>query len=376
VESRLLKQLDWAAVITVVILQALGLVLIASASSPTPESALASPYFQRQLLWLPAGLAAMTVGLIVDYRMLRRYSNWLYAINIILLLVVLAAGKTGHGAPRWFMLGPIRFQPSELSKVMVIITLANLLAVREDSLAYWSDCFWPIVHVLIPTALILLEPDLGTSLVLLAILLGELYAAGASGSRLLTMVGTALGGAVATVLLHLRFGLPLPLKEYQLQRLIAFLDETADPTGAGYHLKQSIIAIGSGQVTGQGLFRGGQSQMHYLPEKHTDFIFSVLGEELGFIGVIVLLLLFLFLLTRMLHIVTTAQDRFGAIMATGVVSMLAFHIIINIGMTMRLAPITGLPLPFISYGGSAMVAYSLGVGLVLNVGMRRRKILF
>jgi rod shape determining protein RodA len=223
---------------------------------------------------------------------------------------------------------------------------------------------------------VLKQPDLGTSLAFVAITLGILVAAGAPGRILAPIVVAGLGSVIGAVVAHFRWGLPLPLEDYQLKRLIVFTNPGIDPLGSGYQLRQSIIAIGSGRLVGKGLFAGTQNQLRFLPFQHTDFIFSVIGEELGFIGGIAVLTLYLFVLWRGLRIAAMARDYFGALLSVGVVSMLAFHILINVGMTLGMMPVTGIPLPFMSYGGNSMITNMAAVGLLLNVYMRRHKIVF
>ena len=225
--------------------------------------------------------------------------------------------------------------------------------------------------------LILKQPDLGTSLVFLAITFAQLFVAGANRKLLFSLFGGGFFLAVLWITLHLNFPqVWIPLKEYQLNRLIIFLDPWKDMQGAGYHVIQSQIAIGSGGFWGKGLFHGSQNQLNFLPEQHTDFIFSVLGEELGFIGALVLLVLFLALFWQLIRIGQQAKDLFGILLVTGVVAKLAFHMFINIGMTCGIMPVTGIPLPFVSYGGSAMWSNLISIGIALNVYLRRKKLTF
>lgn len=297
----------------------------------------------------------------------------LYPLALLLLLLVRFFGREALGAQRWISVGPVDFQPSELAKVLLIVSLAGFLrrgGDRPPSLLLAGVVVAP------PFLLVLSQPDLGTASVFLVLTAGMLFAGGVSGRWLAGLAALGVGGAAGAVYGHLRWGLPLPLKEYQLQRLMVFLDPEKDPLGAGWHLLQSKIAIGSGGLWGQGLGRGVQNHLNYLPAEHTDFIFAIVGEELGFAGGLLLLLAFLAFFRRLLTAMVLASDREGAMVVGGVVSMLAFHVLLNIGMTVGLTPVTGVPLPFLSYGGNALFADYLALGLVFSVLTHRQKIAF
>jgi rod shape determining protein RodA len=222
-----------------------------------------------------------------------------------------------------------------------------------------------------------LEPDLGTALVFVVIAAAMIFVAGFPGWKMLLLGGTPIGGVLGWFLAHEKWGVSMwPMQTHQIDRLRTFFNPTADPTGTGYQVMQSKIAIGHGGLLGQGLFKGTQNQLGFLPEQHTDFIFSVVGEELGFRGGITILALFMVLLWRCMAIAATSRDRYGSLIATGVTAMIAIHVLENVGMTMGVMPVTGIPLPFISYGGSSLMANMIAVGLVLNVGMRRQKLMF
>lgn len=375
-DKRLLKNLDWQLLCYVLALAGLGLVVISSATQVRWGEPETLTFFVRQARWLVVALAAMAVVLMVDYHLLARWVPVLYALNVGLLLAVKFFGREALGAQRWLQIGPIDIQPSEFAKLLLIVTLAHHLARREGNMPAWRDMVVPFVHTGVPMLLVLMQPDLGTSLVFVAITFGMLYIAGVPGRRLAALGLGGLALAIGYIGAHFRYGIPVPLKDYQLKRLIVFLDPESDPLGAGYHIIQSEIAIGSGRLTGQGLYAGTQNQLNYLPEQHTDFIFSVIGEELGFIGGAAVILLFFLILRRGLLAVAQARDLYGSLLAAGVVSMISFHVLVNIGMTMGLMPVTGVPLPFVSYGGSALLTNSMAVALLLNVRMRRQKILF
>lgn len=375
-DRRLLRHLDYSLLTAVVLLMLFGLIMVTSASRTAPVAGDSLYFAKRQATWIVLGLVVMVIAMSVDYASLPRLANLIYIGNLCLLVAVLLVGQRGGGAQRWIQLGPFPLQPSESAKLALIITLAYLLSKREEPLSRWWEFIPPAIHMAVPMLLVLRQPDLGTSLVFLAILFGVLWMSGANHRILLGGYGAGLAVAVGAIIMHLRYGLSLPLKGYQLKRLVAFLSPEADPLGAGYHLIQSKAALGSGRLIGQGLFQGTQNQLNFLPEQHTDFIFSVIGEELGFLGALVVIALFLFILTRLLSIVLTAKDSFGALLVAGAVSMLAFHILLNIGMTVGAMPVTGIPLPFLSYGGSSLLTNCALIGLALNVNMRRQKILF
>jgi rod shape determining protein RodA len=315
----------------------------------------------------------------IDYGVLFRYANYLYGLNIFLLSAVLIAGHSAKGAQLWLKLGPLGGQPSELAKVLVIITFAVYLVKHQDRLNSWRELLPAFLHVGIPLGLILAQPDLGTSLVFIAIAFGMLFVAGARSSLLLKIIGA--GVLIFTVALvgNLKFGLPLPLADYQISRLIVFINPYLDGQGgrgAGWHVIQSLVAIGSGGFWGKGLFNGTQVQGNFLPEHHTDFIFSVVGEELGFIGATFIIGIYFVLLYRVLRIAFKSKDQFGIYIAVGIASMWGFHILENVGMAIGIMPITGIPLPFLSYGGSSMLANMLSAGLLLNINLRREKVFF
>lgn len=375
-ERRLLKNLDWMLIGLLIVLCLLGLLSVASATQFRLDDRTTWEYAVRQATWLVIALIMMVLSLTVDYRVFSRWTRSLYLFNVGLLIAVRLFGREALGAQRWLSLGPIDLQPSELAKLLLILTLAAHLSRKDGKVTEWRDLVLPVLHVAPLIVLVLTQPDLGTSLVFIAILGGMLYMAGVPGPRLAGIGLTGLAAGIGYIVAHLRWGLPLPLKEYQIQRLIVFANPESDPLGAGYHILQSKIAIGSGRFAGQGLFSGTQNQLNYLPEQHTDFIFAVIGEEWGLVGGLLMLTLFLLILQRGLHAAAEARDLYGSLLASGVVSMLGFHLLVNVGMTMGIMPVTGVPLPFVSYGGSSLLTNALAMGLLLNVYMRRHKILF
>lgn len=365
-ERRLLRDFDWPLLGCVLLLSLFGIVAIASAARGW-----AHPFepAKRQALWLVLGLFLMGLVLLPDHTFFVRLRKPAYVLAILLLLLTFVVGKRAGGAARWLPLGPIQIQPSEVVKLAVILWLAHYMATHEGGIKTFGGLIKSALPVLPATGLVMLQPDLSTSLVLVAIWLGMAFVAGARPSHLalVVLVGLLLFGAAW------KFDI---LREYQKQRILAFINPEADPRGTGYHILQAQIAIGSGRLFGKGLFNGTQSQLRFVPAQHTDFIFTVVGEETGFLGSVLLLGLYALLFWRLFLIMLTAQDRVGLLLCAGVASLLVFQTFVNIGVCTGILPPTGLPLPFMSYGGTAMLAYMFGIGMVLNVGIRRRKIVF
>ncbi|MDR3562867.1 MAG: rod shape-determining protein RodA [Negativicutes bacterium] len=364
---RLLKNLDFTVIALAGLLILISLVIIGSATHINTPGDDRYWYVQRQGLFAVVNIIFIFFMLHFDYKSLSKYANILYGINLVMLLAVMFIGQSALGAQRWIQIGPINLQPSEFSKLIMIIALAHLLDKRAGQLNTFKDIIPVFLFVGVPFLLVLKQPDLGTSLVFLAILFGMMFIAGVSMKHLATIV--AAGIAVAPLLWHF-------LKDYQKKRLTVFLDPNVDPLGSGYHIIQSKIAIGSGMLFGKGLFGGTQSQLNFLPENHTDFIFAVIGEELGFVGAVFILTLYFLLLYRGVKIAGAARDNFGMLLATGITSMLTFHVLVNVGMTAGIMPVTGIPLPLMSYGVSSLTTNMVSIGILLNIYMRRQKILF
>jgi rod shape determining protein RodA len=363
VNPRSLRYLDWALAAATIALVAGGAVILYSATRTFGDP---WSFIRVRALHALAGTLLLVVFVAVDYRTLARAWQPLLALTVLLLAAVDVLGLTAQGAQRWIPLGPLSFQPSEVAKLLLIITLAKHLEGHRE-ITSWRQIVPLLAHAGIPILLIVQQPDLGTSMVLMAIFVAVLFAGGAPLRAIAGM------GAAAAAAAPVLWGM---LHDYQRKRLIVFIDPGVDPQGAGYALIQSKIAVGSGQLFGKGLLQGTQNLLHFIPEQHTDFIFTVVGEELGFAGAIVMLALFALWLWRAGTIAMQAKDRLGMLMAVGVLTMIAFHVFVNIGMTVGLMPITGIPLPFVSHGGSALVVMLAGTGLLINIGMRRKKILF
>lgn len=334
-------------------------------------------YVKKQLIWIALGICAAVAVISFDYTKLVKYYHFLYGALIIMLLMVIVIGEVSHGSRQWLAVGPFLFQPSEFGKLIMIICFATFLVKRGGELSRLRDLIPGFLYFFVPTGLVLAQGDLGTVLVFVAIFFGMLYLAGARPALLLGIIGTGLGIAVLALALHLSpLHLPLPLQEHQINRLIVFIDPYRDPQGAGYNIIQSLVAIGNGGFWGRGLYHGSQVQLNFLPEHHTDFIFSVVGEELGFLGAGFLLLLYYNLISRTIRATFQAKELFGRLLVGGIVSMWLFHILENIGMTIGVMPITGIPLPFLSAGGSFMLTNMIAVGLIMNIHLRREKMLF
>jgi rod shape determining protein RodA len=364
-----IRHLDPTLLLVTLCLSAYGAVMIYSATVADQRAAgLPEDYFlKRQLAFLIAGTIVLLVTSFFDYRHLRAFSPALYAFAFIgLILVLTPLGDTVQGAQRWINLGWFQAQPSEFMKLALIITLAAYMAERGGELS-GRDVALAVALFLIPAVLVFLQPDLGTMMVLVSIVFAMLLV---GGGRIRHFLALACIGLVVLAV-SLQAGL---IRDYQVDRLTAFLDPKPDISSEGYNLVQSKIAIGSGGVRGKGFADPeGQTQtaLDYVPEQHTDFIFTAVGEQLGFMGAAALLGLFAFLLWRALRIATLSRDMFGTLIASGIAGLWAFTIFVSIGMTIGIMPITGIPLPFISYGGSSLITNYFAVGLLLNIHMRR-----
>jgi rod shape determining protein RodA len=348
-------------------LGAFGLVVVRSATLHTQGG---HSDFTHQAVYLGIGIALMFALAFIDYHVWQRLAWPIYILDVAMLAAVLVAGHQALGAQRWIGIGPVVFQPSELAKLLTILALGAVLADPKRSWTRLRDLWLPLVVVGIPVALVMKQPDLGTALVLIAILTAMLFFALPNLAHFGAYAATVTAAAALAVMT------PYFLKGYQRQRLLVFLDPKHDPQGAGWSLIQSKIAVGSGELTGKGLYHGTQTQLGFVPAHATDFIFAVIGEELGFLGAMLLLALYAVLLGCGTLAITAARDKFGVLIAVGVIAMLAFHILVNIGMTVGIMPVTGIPLPFISYGGSSLITCFMAVGILLNIHLQRDKMLF
>jgi len=327
-------------------------------------------YVEKQLVWAVLGLAAGAIVASIDHSAYARYAGRLYGLMIILLVLVLLFGHVANGARSWIGLGSIRIQPSEFSKFIIIIALAAFLAKRKEEVRTFRTFISSLAYVGVPMLLILVEPDFGTAAVVFAIWLVMVFVTGADGRYILLLfVGIV-------VLLPIVWNTPKVLKPHQKARLETFVNPYADPMGKGFQVIQSRIAIGSGKIFGKGYLKGTQRELNFVPFAHTDFIFTVVGEEMGFVGAGFLLLLYFALLWRALNIMAVAEDTIARAMTAGVVGMFLFHTLINVGMTLGIMPVTGVPLPMFSYGGSSLMTNMMAIGLLEGISMRRHRISF
>lgn len=363
-----LRRLDWLLLLSAFALSCFGAVLVYSATRTVDAGQDPQAYLKKHVLNLAIGLALGAMTMLFDYRMLRAYAPIVYVASLVGLVVVLSPlGSTVNGAHAWIQLpGGFSIQPSEFVKVALVVGLAMLLAERRDAETEprWTDILLALAITAVPVGLIMLQPDLGTSVVMGTIVLGILAVA---GTPLKWLVGLLAAGALAAFV-AIQVG---ALDSYQINRLLAFTNPDLDPQGIGYNTNQARIAVGSGGVLGTGLFQGSQTSGEFVPEQQTDFIFTVVGEELGFVGSAVLIVLFAVVLWRAIHIALRAEDLFGTLVATGIVCWFTFQMFENVGMVIGIMPVTGVPLPFVSYGGSSMFANWMAIGLLENVHLRR-----
>lgn len=373
--SKLFKSLDYVLLLIVILILVMSLFVLQSATHNASERFNIN-FLYRQVAWLIIGLIAFFTVQYIDYSKLAKYSVQIYVLNLALLLAVLVFGKETKGAQAWIPIGPYKLQPAELVKILLILGLAQYLTPRVGNLNRFRSLIPVFIYVGIPLLLLLKQPDLGTGLVYVAIMFGMLLAAGASPLLLGFIIVAGIGSVSLAIYAHYAWGLWLPLKEYQIMRLIVFINPMIDPRGWGWNVIQSQIAVGSGGLWGKGWGLGSQTKGDFLPEQWTDFIFSVLAEEFGFVGSTLLLLLFFLLIYRGIKIASKAKDVYGSLVAVGVVSMFGFHVLQNIGMTIGIMPITGIPLPFVSYGGSSLLASLIALGILMNIHVYHDQILF
>jgi len=378
-DKRLLKNFDFIILLLIFLIVGIGVLGIGIAKRLPTEGGenfieairnFDVYYVRLQLLWFASGLVLMAVVISIDYHVIGDFVEYFYWIVVALLLYVDVAGAIRGGAQSWISIGPFALQPSEFAKISMILTFAKVLSKREEQgINHLRDLIPILLRLALPLALILGQPDFGTAAVFIVILFGMLFVANISYKLLFRIIGA---GAAAIPIMWFTF-----LSEVQKDRVRVFLNPRLDPMGKGYQVSQSITAIGSGRITGKGIITNNTlSQLNFLPAAHTDFIFAVLTEALGFIGGAIIIVLYLLLIIRTIMVAAKARDSFGSLIVIGVTAMIIAHIFENIGMTMGLTPVTGIPLPFMSYGGSFMWTNMIAYGLVLNVGMRRQKIKF
>ncbi|MFH2145843.1 MAG: rod shape-determining protein RodA [Candidatus Omnitrophota bacterium] len=348
---------DKLLIIVLTLLLIFGLAALYSASSQKITAG-GKNFVINQIIWIILGAGIAFLITRVNYHSFLSVAYIIYAIQIIFLILVLFLGKTVLGAQRWINFGGIGFQPSEFSKIFTVLILARIVGDEPQRFQTVKGLITPFLIVIIPMSLIFLQPDLGTALIFIPIFLTMLWVGGIKIKY--------LGAAMSSIALCLPLFWQM-LRDYQKDRLLVFLNPNLDPLGAGYTINQSKIAIGSGMFTGKGWLAGTQTQLNFIPERHTDFIFSVIGEETGFIGASIILILFLILILKALKVAETTKNISGRLIVAGMATILALHVIINIGMTLGLMPVVGMPLPFLSYGGSALITNFMAVGFILNV---------
>lgn len=360
VDRRYFTCFDWTLFGLLLAIAGLGLVNLYSASHAGGEAGTA---YVRQAWWLGLGLLVMLAAALPDYRLLETYAYPLYAVSLVLLVWVLFFGRTVSGSQRWIALGSVALQPSELAKVALVAVLAKFFVGGEPDQQYGlRDLFWPLALLAPPFALVALQPDLGTALLLAAIFFSLVFFA---GLRWQTLLGVFLTGLAS---LPIAWSL---LKDYQKSRVLTFVDPYTDPLGAGYHIIQSKIAVGSGMLLGKGYLKGTQAHLYFLPERHTDFIFSVWAEEWGFLGSVLVVLLYGALIAWGLNIARHSRERFGRLLALGITANVFWQSTVNIGMVLGLLPVVGVPLPLFSYGGSSLLSNMLAFGILMSISIRR-----
>ena len=361
-DRRLLQNFDWVLLLLLLLIATVSLINLYSATNQIWDT-VGQQIFIKQIYWFLIGFAIFFMMTIFDYHIIERTAYPIYSFSVGLLILVLVIGKIVSGGQRWISVAGISFQPSEFAKIALVIILSKFFAGQGDYTEYRLRDLWrPAILMAIPFILIVKEPDLGTALMLIII----------TGSILLFMkINWKSLVIVLTVSIS---SIPLfwfTLKEYQQKRILTLFNPESDPLGAGYHINQSKIAIGSGLLWGKGYLQGTQTKLHFLPEQHSDFAFSVLAEEWGFAGSFVLIMLYLLLVLWSLNIAKNSKDMFGSIMAVGIISIVFWQLVINISMTIGLLPVVGIPLVFISSGGSSIISTMIGMGLLMNISMRR-----
>ncbi|HZK44143.1 MAG TPA: rod shape-determining protein RodA [Syntrophomonadaceae bacterium] len=377
-ELKRFKFIDKPFLIVLAIIIVIGFVVLVSATNAISSD----PYFylKKQLFTIFLGIGISIFIIRYDYAQLSRYNFIIYGMAIVMLVAVLIFGEEVRGTTGWITIGPLpAFQVAEFTKIMLIIAFADFLSKRRNNLDTLTKLIPCFIFMGIPFLLVMVQPDLGTALVYIAITLVMMFMAGANPKIMITIITSVIALTALILFLHFQYGLPLPLETYQIKRLTMFIDPYADGQGgrgAGWNTIQSLIAVGSGGLFGKGLFNGTQVQLNFLPEHHTDFIYSVIGEELGFIGAAFVIILFGILLLRTVYIALNAKDFYGTLIVLGISAMWLFHVYENIGMSIGIMPITGIPLPFLSYGGSAMLTNIVAAGVILSVNIRGKKIVF
>ena len=363
-ERTLFKRLDLNLILVILALNVIGLINLYSATHGPNTKDVAS-LFISQIMWLGVGWTVFFLCTIIDYIVIHRIALVIYILNLTAIIYVTFFGKVALGAQRWIDLGFFRYQPSETMKLALIMVMAKVLANRNSMGAGmgFKEMALPLLALLIPFGFVVEQPDLGTAMMLMAI--------GGSMSLFAKVKKLILAAVITLGIIALPIAWKFVLHDYQKNRVLTFLSPTSDPRGTGYNSIQSKIAVGSGRFFGKGFMKGTQSQLEFLPERHTDFIYSVLSEEHGFVGSIAVVGLFCFLFLTGIRIASNARDKFGALLSVGVLCYVFWHMFVNIGMVIGLLPIVGVPLPLLSYGGSSMLTTMAGLGIISSVAYRR-----
>lgn len=358
-----IKDFDWILFFSSILLFGIGFIVI---YSTTLKGNGLSQNAINQLMFFSVGIFLMLVFMVLDYKMLKSFALPAYIFSLLLLILVFAIGSVSQGATRWFSIGPFQIQPSEFTKIFLIIVLAKYFSARSEEESA-KHILISGIYVFIPLVLVLIQPDLGTALVFLAIWTGMIIVSNIKKIYLYITAG------ISFMLLPIIWQF---LHDYQKKRILTFLNPQNDPFGSGYNVIQSITAVGSGRVSGRGLGYGSQSQLNFLPAQHTDFIFASTAEALGLLGAALLLSLFLILLIRAIRVAKLASDSFGMFLAVGIIMMFGFQVLVNVGMNIGIMPVTGIPLPLVSYGGSSILTAFIALGILQSIIIRHKKITF
>lgn len=406
-----LRNMDYTLVASVILLMIIGIIMIHSAS--TSENLVITDIWKKQIVWVFLSLIVMVAVIPVPQKFIYAFSYFFYAAGLVLLIATQLYGSKGGGSERWLLIGPVRFQPSEFMKIATICTLARYLSYKKNSPTSYTKCIVPFIITGIPMVLVQMQPDLGTALVFAALVLPMLYWAGLDTVRLFFIVAPVLSAiftapfipffnpivwvafmfVVVAVLYYSRYnfigmginlgtnifaGIATPyvfnhLAQYQQKRITTIFNPEADPLSSGYQIINSMIAVGSGGILGKGIGKGRYTELGFLPHAHTDFIFSVIGEELGFIGALFVIAIVFNIVYRGIMIASDVKNPFISLTAIGISTVFAFHMFVNIGMVIGIMPVTGLPLPFLSYGGSSCLTNAIMIGLLLNSRVHRHE---
>jgi rod shape determining protein RodA len=371
IDRRLIKHFDWATLCLVLALALIGIAAIYSATRPSLAVGTQPDFYQRQLLWLLISVTALFAVVTFDYLWLYRVSYPLYGLGLLLLVAVILLGKASMGAQRWISVGPFTFQPSEFFRLFFLIGFSAFLSRKGGESRSVVPLRGVLLFGILPVGLLVKQPDLGTAVLLLCLFIILILVKGLSRriiaiALLIALISVPFVGNV----------LWSGLKDYQKNRIVAFMDPEIDPTGIGYNINQSKISIGSGGLLGKGFMQGTQGPLRFLPEKHTDFIFAVFAEEWGFLGSLGLLLIYLLLFLRGLDTALKAKDDFGRLLASGISAMFFVYFFVNVGMALGLMPVVGVPLPFVSYGGTALLSNFLAAGILISIRTRRFELFY